>query len=147
MPLEIHLSGIDEVRAVLLEAVGRADELTKVATVTGLAILERGAKEKLRKTSHTKRTPTPSSPGSPPSLISGALMRSVTTRGPVGGGGTWTGSVGPTTIYGRIQELGGVTGRHHAVTLPARPYMKPLLEESKPELHGVYTTAWSQIFA
>lgn len=146
MPVEISVSGLDELRAVLLGAIGKAEELTRVATVTGISLVERAAKNQLRTTSHTKKTPTPSSPGQPPSLISGELMRSVTVRGPTGGAGIWSGSVGPTSIYGRIQELGGVTGRHHATTLPARPYMEPALNESKEEIHGLFLGAWSQIF-
>lgn len=146
MPLELHAAGIDELRAALLTAVGRADELTKVATITGIAVLERATKEQLRKSSHTKRTKTPSAPGSPPSLITGQLMGSVATRGPVGGGGVWSASVGPTKIYGRIQELGGVTGRNHATTLPARPYVRPARDVSVDEIHALFITAWSGIF-
>lgn len=56
-------------------------------------------------------------------------------------------SVGPTVIYGRIHELGGVikpvtakmlhwvdeSGQHHqasAVTIPARPYLRPAVDEN-----------------
>lgn len=59
--------------------------------------------------------------------------------------------VGPTAIYGRIQELGGTVepvkasklhwvdenGRHrsaYSVTLPARPYMRPAAEEHFAEI-------------
>lgn len=57
-------------------------------------------------------------------------------------------AVGPTAIYGRIQELGGTIkplvkaklhwvdedGNHHSafsVTLPARPYMAPAVEDNE----------------
>jgi HK97 gp10 family phage protein len=57
-------------------------------------------------------------------------------------------SVGPTVIYGRIQEFGGVIkpvtakilhwvdegGRHHqaaSVTIPARPYLRPAVDENE----------------
>lgn len=60
-------------------------------------------------------------------------------------------SVGPTIIYGRIQELGGVIkpvtakrlhwvdekGQHHtalAVTLPARPYLRPAVDEHEDKI-------------
>lgn len=59
--------------------------------------------------------------------------------------------VGPTAIYGRIQELGGTikpltakklhwvneSGQHRTafeVTLPARPYLKPALEDNESEV-------------
>ena len=61
--------------------------------------------------------------------------------------------VGPTAIYGRIQELGGTIfprnatrlhwvdeeGKHHSavsVTLPARPYMEPAVTEHVPDIAG-----------
>lgn len=57
-------------------------------------------------------------------------------------------AVGPTVIYGRIHELGGVIkpvtakrlhwvdegGNHHtamAVTMPARPYLRPAIDNNK----------------
>lgn len=60
-------------------------------------------------------------------------------------------SVGPTVIYGRIQELGGTikpvfakmlhwvdeNGQHHqanAVTLPARPYLRPAIDENEAKI-------------
>lgn len=59
--------------------------------------------------------------------------------------------IGPTVIYGRIQELGGTVlpvnakmlhwvdeaGKHHSafsVTLPARPYMAPAVNDHKEEI-------------
>lgn len=56
-------------------------------------------------------------------------------------------AVGPTVIYGRIQEFGGIIkpvfakmlhwvgedGAHHqanAVTIPARPYLRPAVDEN-----------------
>lgn len=61
-------------------------------------------------------------------------------------------AVGPTAIYGRIQELGGVVkplkakklhwvdenGRPHSafsVTLPPRPYMRPAAEDHLPDIN------------
>lgn len=64
-----------------------------------------------------------------------------------------SGKVGPTVIYGRIQELGGTiyprqakmlhwvdaTGSHFArhVTLPPRPYLKPGVEIVKPLIGSI----------
>jgi hypothetical protein len=108
--------------------------------------------ETLVATSHGKGSPTPSAPGSPPALVSGALKRSLRLTPAVDiGGNIAKASVVPLIIYARIQELGGTVeakhtyvdkhgtvrqgylawgsgaGRHyaHSVTLPARPYMRP----------------------
>lgn len=85
---------------------------------------------KLSLTSHARGTPTPSPPGHPPSLISGSLRRSVKVRGPRSTGDGWEAHVGPTIVYGRIQEFGGMTGRGHRTRLPARPYVGPATRES-----------------
>ena len=36
--------------------------------------------------------------------------------------------VAPTTVYARIQELGGVSGKDHRSHLPPRPYVAPAIE-------------------
>lgn len=124
---------------------GRAVAL-EVATRQGVGLVahrvEAATKRELARTSHDRRTPTPSAPGQPPSWVSGDLGRSIGVQGPTGVGGTYEASVGPTMIYGRIQELGGRTGRGHSVTLPARPYLQPALAVAKPEILGIMTTAW-----
>lgn len=88
---------------------------------------ERGIKAELSRSSHSRGTKTPSPPGSPPSLISGALRRSVITNPPTGGGGVWTAYGGPTIVYARIQEMGGRAGRGHRTVLPPRPYVRPAI--------------------
>ena len=90
---------------------------------------ERAIKEQLSTFSHARRTPTPSPPGAPPAIITGTLRRSVITQPPVGGGGLWTASGGPTIVYARIQELGGRAGRNHASVLPPRPYVRPAVDQ------------------
>ena len=84
--------------------------------------------------------PSPSAPGTPPARRTGTLARSVQVQPAVlTGPGRATGSVGPHTVYARIQQLGGDIypvrakalhwkqggkdrfARH--VRLPARPYM------------------------
>jgi phage gpG-like protein len=60
--------------------------------------------------------------------VTGTLRRSITVKGPHPLGlGRWEAQIGPTAVYGRIQELGGVTGRGGATVLPARPYVAPTL--------------------
>ena len=97
--------------------------------------------------SHAKGTPTPSSPEDPPSLISGDLRRSVTLvpAVPVTGTATWMAEVYPSTVYARIQELGGQTGRGHHTTLPPRPYMAPTLARIRPLLGAAAVAAAAPI--
>jgi phage gpG-like protein len=118
---------------------------TRTATTHAAHLLEREIKAELAKTSHPRGTPTPSNPGDPPSLVTGTLRRSVTVQGPVPlGTGRWSASVGPTAVYGRIQELGGVTGRGGATELPARPFVRPVYERlaASGALTALYSSAW-----
>ncbi|GAA1030805.1 MULTISPECIES: phage virion morphogenesis protein [Amycolatopsis] len=144
--IEMRLSGVDELQAALAAAVERMDTVTREATAAAASLVEIAVKDKLRQSSHRRGTPTPSSPGQPPALVSGNLMRSIAVRGPTGGLGVWGASIGPTAIYGRIQELGGMTGRHHAAHLPPRPYADPAAHETFPIIESTYLAAWATIF-
>lgn len=44
------------------------------------------------------------------------------------------GVVGSNVIYARIHELGGRAGRGHRTIIPARPYLKPAMEEKREEI-------------
>ena len=95
------------------------------------AVGELEMKKKLIMSSHPPRTKTPAPPGAPPSLITGRLLGSVRkTRSYASGATEWTTHVAPTTVYARIQELGGRAGRGHRSLLPPRPYVRPALIES-----------------
>jgi phage gpG-like protein len=101
-----------------------ADDAAKEAANAMSAVGERAIKQELGVSSHPPGTRTPAAPGMPPSLVTGQLRRSVRqTRLYQTGRGQWTAHVAPTTVYGRIQELGGRAGRHHRSNLPARPYV------------------------
>jgi phage gpG-like protein len=107
---------------------------------------ERQVKANLARTAHPKYTFTPSPAGSFPSLISGALRRSVLTAGPFGGGLTSESSVAPHVFYAAVQEYGHTMHSHgvrpmtwynggrwwskHTVHVPARPYMHPTTAEA-----------------
>lgn len=132
-----ELDGLDA----MLSALDGLGERVEAATPGGLTKaahhVEAMVKLELSRTSHPRGTPTPSPPGSPPSLISGALRRSIQVEGPrPTGGGRWTAQIGPTIIYGRIQELGG----GH---LPARPYMRPGLIQALPGIQSFMQDAWA----
>jgi phage gpG-like protein len=87
---------------------------------------------------HPPHTKTPSFPGTPPAAITGELAASVVVT-PDG----LSAFVGPTTAYGRIQELGGDMHGHpmmhwqegpgvwhhsRAHSLPDRPYLGPVAD-------------------
>jgi phage gpG-like protein len=110
-----------------------ADAATEVATE-----IQDRTQTVLLSRSHPAHTKTPSFPGTPPAAISGALAASVVVT-PDG----LSAYVGPTTSYGRIQELGGgMTGHpmmhwqeppgvwHHSAhhDLPDRPYLGPVAD-------------------
>ena len=89
---------------------------------------------------HAPGTPTPSGPGQPPSLISGALRRSITVEAPERTAQGWAISVGPTIVYGRIQELGGTAG--NGARLPPRPYMRPAWAVVPDKVRDIFQDAW-----
>ena len=115
--------------------------------VDAVNVLDRAVKDELSLTSHPLGTPTPSPPGSPPSLVTGNLRRSVrkiqTKRI---ARGVYEGGTGPTAVYARIHELGGVihhpghrerlkvlvkAGNGYEIHMPKRPYVKPSTERAR----------------
>jgi len=141
----IEVSGVAELEQALMGMVTSLNAATRTATTQAAHLLEREIKTELARTSHPRGTPTPSSPGEPPSLATGTLRRSITVQGPIPiGSGRWEASIGPTAVYGRIQELGGVTGRGGATQLPARPYVRPAYERlaASGALTSLYQSAW-----
>jgi phage gpG-like protein len=96
--------------------------------------------------SHPPGTRTGSPPGSPPWRITGHLADSVTVRRATSTGlDTWAGYVGPTAIYGRIQELGGDTGRGHRTHLPPRPSLYPAWAIVRPTVGPGFVATWGGI--
>jgi phage gpG-like protein len=120
---------VDLLIAALRQIQERADESTRQMAITMSAVGERAIKAELSRSSHPARTKTPSRPfADPPSLITGRLRASVRrTRLYASGPHEYTARVAPTTVYARIQELGGVTGWEHRTRLPPRPYVRPAI--------------------
>lgn len=132
--------------AVRLKAIrDLATTVAPKAAVTAMAHLGVAATVvQLSRTSHGKGEPTSSAAGSPPAWVSGSLARSIIATPAIGVGAWASATIGPTIIYGRIQELGGkitakggkklawqgTDGMHFAksVKLPARPYLRPTTE-------------------
>jgi len=141
----VEIVGVSELTAAIERMAVALNVATRRATTEAGHLVEAEIKRVLTTSSHSKGTPTPSNPGDPPSLVTGTLRRSITVKGPTPAGSyRWQAQVGPTAVYGRIQELGGVTGRGHAATLPARPFVKPAFDRlaASGALSRAYQTAW-----
>lgn len=133
----------DKALVAALLAKADPDDSTRSAVRDGSLLIERAVKLQLSHSSHARGTPTPSAPGSPPSLVSGSLRRSVRAGVPYSFGGGWAADTSPDTVYAAIHEFGGVTGRNHATRLPARPYVRPGMATARPGLRAIFRAHWS----
>ena len=137
------LTGFDAMLEQIRAKIEKVLDVTPDALDEAIRLVEAATKIMLTTTSHAPGTPTPSNPGDPPSLITGKLRGSVVTTPPAQvGEGRWEAKTGPTAVYGRIQELGGICGAGHRTRLPARPYLAPSLEASKQRLGQILGDAW-----
>jgi hypothetical protein len=108
-----------------------------------MSIAQRAIGDSLRLTTHPFGTPTPSAPGTPPSLVTGNMLRSVDEYGPYyDSESSVTGVVGVAAVQARIQELGGVIengfGQGIRIELPARPYVAPAIEAAMPDMREAF---------
>lgn len=138
--MAVQMQAIFDGRATIAALSGmqaKVDGATALAVRRAGAVVERAAKQKLSESGrHERGTPTPSSPGEPPAIITSTLRASVRVGTPRRlGFGAYELMVGPTVEYARVQELGGGN-------LPARPYMAPALEESQDEAYKVFAESW-----
>jgi len=121
--LDIHVNGLDRVQTYLASLNGKLTQAFTRGMYSAALLVERRAKEKLS--------------GEVLHVRTGRLWSSVTSSVSETMGGEMEGRVGSNVVYARIHELGGVTGRHHATTIPARPYLRPSAEEQIPEIRDV----------
>lgn len=141
------MTGGGALRAALKAQADLVDLATRQATAAGGQLIANEMKKVLTTSTHKRGTPTPSRPGDPPSLVSGQLRRSVKVDGPKRlGPGVYQARVGPTAIYGRIQDQGGMAGRGRSVRLPARPFVAPTEKRlaANSQLARVYRDAWTK---
>ena len=138
MSVQISLDSRQVLEALKDLEIDVVDRATQVGIMQAGLALERAAKLKLTESGrHQAGTPTPSAPGSPPAIVTGTLRASVKTFQPERHGfGDYSVRVGPTVIYGRIQELGG-----GPTNLPKRPYMEPAARESLDVIREAYINA------
>lgn len=128
---------MDDLLAAMEARITAASVAPGVATEAMATVLQHSIQDSLAATSHARGTPTPAAPGAPPAMISGALRDSVHITGHLDAPGYAETRVAPTTIYARIQELGGWAGAGHASYLPPRPYVRPAILRSWAELEAV----------
>ena len=134
------LSGVPELGKALTALKHRAERAAAAAARRTADEVQTTAQVLLSTRSHPPGTPTPSSPGSPPARIGGHLADTIRVTGPMGG----PARVGPTAVYGRIQELGGVAGRGHRTRLPPRPYMAPAWRLTRPRVGRITRESWDR---
>lgn len=137
---DYSIIGIREVQAALDGMVTSARAAAVTIVKAGEAEVEAEIKKQFAG-AHRRGTPTPSSPGQPPAVISGTLRRSIHSERPTVTGLGAAGRVYPTAVYARIQELGGHAGHS---TLPARPYVRPGYEAAKPKLAAIAAAEWGK---
>lgn len=140
-----EIRGGAEFARALASRVLEARAVTELAVKAAADQVKRDTVDKLMLKEHSKGTPTPSAAGEPPAMITGTLKASVTVTPVTTTGDYFEAKVGPTTVYARIQELGGTAGRGHTTHLPARPYLKPALDESHDTIHGIFLASWSAL--
>ncbi|MFE5140305.1 hypothetical protein ACFRDV_21955 [Streptomyces fagopyri] len=144
----VQIIGLARLNAELKAIEASVHRATRKATAHSAHLAEAAIKQMLSTSSHPKNTPTPSAPGEPPSLITGTLRRSIKVVGPIPAGyGRWMAEVGPTAVYGRIQELGGTAGLGYE--LPPRPYVMPAYEAlvAGGAIARTYQAAWRAALA
>jgi hypothetical protein len=98
-----------------------------LASIDAANFIQELVKARLSEFPHPRSEPTETIPfKGPPGLISGDLRDSVTVEVMSVSGFV---KVYPSTVYARIQEIGGWTGNHHMQFLPPRPYFLTTVKE------------------
>lgn len=138
-----RVEGVEEWGAAVDAMLDRVRVETNGAVDDGLALIQQGAQRNLTFYTHPRGTPTPSAPGEPPALISGALRRGVKIRRFLFGPNVFSGGVGSTSVYGPIQERGGWAGAGHRSYLPPRPWLRPAAFNAAPKIRKLFVEAWT----
>lgn len=141
--VEVRFTGLEEWKNAVVALGERMNNATQRAVNEALRTAAMQERTMLGMGRHPPGTKTGSPPGSPPWMISGDLRDSVKVRRAIPKQpGVWYGEMGPTSIYSRIQELGGDTGAGHRTHLPPRPHLYPAWRIVKPTMRDVLWKAW-----
>lgn len=142
--MDESVHGASEVIAGLIRMAGESSVAAELIVKRAQVLVE-GEAKKAFTGAHPRGMPTGSAPGTAPDVVTGTLRRSIMSSATETVDGGAVGRVYPTAIYARIQELGGQTGRGGATTLPARPYLQPAYEASKPRISQIAAEEWARI--
>lgn len=139
MSVQVRVNASDTLAA--LHKLSALSEWRVQQSALGMAGFEAERQIKLTLTEsgrHRAGTPTPSAPGSPPAIVTGALRASVKKGRVKSGFNGYEVSIGPTVVYARVQELG-------SDRLPARPYVAPTLAGKGHIIRRVYVDAYQRL--
>lgn len=140
------VEGIPEWGRALDLLMDRVDQVTARATADSALLVEREGMLQLRRSAHPYGTPTPSPRGAPPAWVSGFLSRSWHSTGShVVGLHRYSAQSGPTAVYSRIQELGGMAGRNHRTYVPYRPYVLPASVRAREPVRDLFQRRWAEV--
>lgn len=138
MPIETNAA---ELTARLAEIAALAVAGAAAGSVAAAEAVQQVVQHKLTERSHAKHTKTPSAPGQPPARITGDLTSGWVVHPGVGPRGLGAALVNE-VVYAQIQERGGDAGRGHASHLPARPSIRPAVDESHAVVEAAYISRW-----
>jgi len=156
--------GVHELQSALDDMVTRAQVAAKTIVTRAEIVVTNESQHQLEKYGHKAGTPTPSPPGDVPASITGDLRRSMKMTPVRVSGIVATGSVYPSMVYARIQELGGdstapnwpvrpkgspkgtkgIANGRHPIHIPARPYMQPAYKAALPKIQQIATEEWAK---
>lgn len=136
----VKFTGGPELRAALLALGARTSDNTLDAIEQGAIALRDRIQENLAQRFYPPSSP----PGEPPASRTGYLFEQVLWRVAEISDARVQARVYPSTVYARIQELGGITGAGYRTHLPPRPYVRPAIEEISPQVQSLLTRAWAE---
>jgi hypothetical protein len=141
MGFEIRVEGADQLKTALADWRKRTEDATQDALKASSTVVQDQIQGNLIRRFYPPSSP----PGEPPASRTGYLFDRVLKRfdGQISAG-VYKARVFPSTVYARIQELGGVTGRGHRTRLPPRPYVQPAVDAVRDRVRQLFIDAWTR---
>jgi HK97 gp10 family phage protein len=141
MAFDVEVTGADDAARALRGLIERTGSATEAALKEGASTVQDQIQANLIRRFYPPASP----PGQPPASRTGLLFDRVLRRidGEVAAG-IYQARVYPSTVYARIQELGGIAGRGHRSHLPPRPYVRPAVEAVRDRVLEAFIAEWSR---
>jgi hypothetical protein len=139
MAFDVRFDGAGGAASALRSIVERVGSGTEAALNEGATTVQDEIQGNLVRRFYPPASP----PGEPPASRTGLLFDRVLKRidGEVDSG-VYQARVYPSTVYARIQELGGDAGRGHRSHLPARPYVRPAVDAVRDRVLQMFIAEW-----